>query len=71
MDAIAKRSFQKKTDGEICYHYWVIEYPVRPTSMGICKLCGCEREFANSFDDLRSSAFARRKPLEEHDLAET
>lgn len=30
-----------------CPHYWIIEVPRGPTSRGICKLCGKEREFDN------------------------
>jgi len=32
-----------------CRHYWIIESPKGPTSRGVCKLCGAEREFRNSF----------------------
>ena len=32
-----------------CPHYWLIEPPKGPTSMGICKLCGAIREFDNQF----------------------
>ena len=30
-----------------CIHYWIIETAHGPTSMGVCKYCGEEREFAN------------------------
>ena len=30
-----------------CAHHWMIESPTKPTSRGICKLCGAEREFRN------------------------
>jgi hypothetical protein len=30
-----------------CCHYWIIESANGPTSMGMCKLCGAEREFQN------------------------
>lgn len=30
-----------------CTHYWVIESPHGPTSMGACKLCGAVSEFSN------------------------
>jgi len=30
-----------------CSHYWIIEPPQGLTSMGVCKLCGEEREFKN------------------------
>lgn len=32
-----------------CRHYWVIESPNGPTSLGTCKWCGQLREFRNSF----------------------
>jgi hypothetical protein len=34
-----------------CRHHWRIEAPNGATSHGICKLCGEEREFANSSSD--------------------
>lgn len=34
-----------------CRHHWVIESPQGPTSMGMCKLCGAQREFSNSATD--------------------
>ena len=30
-----------------CTHYWVIESPQGPTSLGRCKLCGAVSEFSN------------------------
>jgi hypothetical protein len=30
-----------------CRHHWLIESPHGATSMGICKLCGAQREFRN------------------------
>jgi hypothetical protein len=32
-----------------CRHYWIIESPNGPTSRGVCKLCGAEKEFQNFF----------------------
>ncbi|MDE2765446.1 MAG: hypothetical protein OXI25_03320 [Chloroflexota bacterium] len=29
-------------------HHWLIESPNGPTSMGVCRICGAEREFKNS-----------------------
>lgn len=34
-----------------CRHYWIIESPNGPTSRGVCKLCGAEKEFRNSFPE--------------------
>lgn len=28
-----------------CCHYWIIETPNGPTSRGVCKFCGAEKEF--------------------------
>ena len=30
-----------------CCHYWIIERSQGPTSWGVCKFCGEEREFDN------------------------
>ncbi|MBM3157523.1 MAG: hypothetical protein FJ004_09615 [Chloroflexi bacterium] len=30
-----------------CSHYWIIEAPKGPTSMGRCKYCGTVSEFSN------------------------
>ena len=30
-----------------CVHHWVIETPNGPTSRGVCKKCGWERNYAN------------------------
>ena len=35
-----------------CAHYWVIESANGPTSRGVCKFCGEQREFRNSWYDL-------------------
>ena len=32
-----------------CRHYWRIESPKGPTSRGVCKLCGEEKDFYNSW----------------------
>ena len=31
----------------LCQHHWLIESPNGPVSMGVCRLCGAEREFHN------------------------
>ena len=38
---------RKRTDEAHCVHYWVIETPRGPTSTGVCKYCGAEKEFKN------------------------
>jgi len=32
------------TKGKCC-HYWIIETPEGPTTMGVCQFCGEEKEF--------------------------
>ena len=34
-----------------CKHYWKIESSNNPTSIGVCKYCGAEKEFLNSLPD--------------------
>ena len=34
-----------------CNHHWLIEPAIGPTSKGVCKLCGAEKEFNNIIDD--------------------
>ena len=34
-----------------CRHYWTIEPADGPTSRGVCKVCGEEKEFLNSWSD--------------------
>jgi len=62
-----------------CRHHWLIESPHGATSMGICKLCGAQKEFRNSahgwlwedepFSELSRGRWARfqdpRAPLTE------
>lgn len=33
-----------------CSHFWIIEPPNGPTSIGVCKWCGEVAEFENGFD---------------------
>jgi hypothetical protein len=39
-------------DAPSCRHHWLIEAPQGSTSKGICKVCGENREFRNSSDDI-------------------
>lgn len=34
-----------------CRHYWMIEGARSPTSRGVCKFCGVERQFHNSLPE--------------------
>lgn len=43
---------KKATKEGRCRHHWLIESPEGPTSLGICKLCGAQKEFRNSASDL-------------------
>ena len=37
-------------EGSLCVHHWILGNPDGPTSMGSCKICGLEKEFANFFE---------------------
>jgi hypothetical protein len=39
-----------KVEGNLCVHHWIIGNPEGPTSMGTCKICGVDKEFANFFE---------------------
>ncbi len=39
---------EKITARGTCCHYWKIEEAQGPTSRGVCKLCGMEKEFLNT-----------------------
>ena len=48
-----------------CPHHWLIETAVGPVSKGVCRLCGEERAFDNSPNELNHWAeLARQKRLE-------
>ena len=34
-------------------HYWIIERPKGPTSIGVCRFCGSAKEFDNFGPDFR------------------
>jgi hypothetical protein len=34
-----------------CVHHWVIEPPAGASSLGVCKVCGAQREFQNYVGD--------------------
>ena len=36
-----------------CHHYWIIESAGGRTSKGVCKLCGTEKKFYNSWPYLK------------------
>ncbi|MFH1140799.1 MAG: hypothetical protein V1724_03815 [Chloroflexota bacterium] len=35
----------------LCRHYWVIDSAGGPTSKGVCRLCGVQRQFKNYLED--------------------
>ena len=54
---------KKRTNGERCRHYWLIETPNGATCKGICRFCGEEKEFASSWEGLMSMNI-KNKPVE-------
>ena len=49
-DAV-KDVFEEHLVKDECCHYWILEMANGPTSKGVCKFCGAEREFLNSLPD--------------------
>ena len=54
MEYKLKEEPEKPAKESNCRHYWVIEDAGGPTSRGVCKFCGAEKEFLNSWPDSRS-----------------
>ena len=44
-----KEKTEEHVAQEECRHYWIIESADGPTSKGVCRFCGAEKEFFNSF----------------------
>ncbi len=40
----------EKVSSTSCIHHWIIESPNGASSMGVCKICGMEKEFRNSYE---------------------
>ncbi len=40
----------EKEGADQCHHHWLIDAAGGPTSKGICRVCGAERQFKNSLD---------------------
>jgi hypothetical protein len=53
MEYKLKEEPEKAAKESNCRHYWVIEDAGGPTSRGVCKFCGAEKEFLNSWPDSR------------------
>lgn len=49
-----------------CPHHWIIETSAGSTSKGVCRLCGEERDFANSPDVNHWTVVANKKRLEQN-----
>ncbi len=45
--AVPEHEKRKAESPPGCTHYWIIETPLGPTSMGVCKLCGAVSQFQN------------------------
>jgi hypothetical protein len=39
-----------KVEKAACAHFWVVEPPSKPESLGVCSLCGDEKLFPNHDD---------------------
>ena len=51
MGEVAVSTLDEVAAQPTCRHHWLIESPHGATSMGICKLCGAQKEFRNSAGD--------------------
>ena len=70
-DVVEELESSSQTSGEVendssCTHHWVIDSPNGATSKGLCKVCGIEREFRNSYEysswqGLKSAQYVRKK----------
>ena len=50
-----------------CPHHWIIETSAGSTSKGVCRLCGEERDFANSPDEVNHwTVIANKKRSEQN-----
>ena len=55
MVAVTEKSIARE-DGQQpdqCPHHWVIEGAGGPTSKGLCRLCGADRDFKNYLEGAR------------------
>ena len=49
-------------DEPLCLHHWVIDKPAGPTSSGVCRMCGEQRQFPNYIE---GSAWGHEASLEQ------
>ena len=54
MGSKGRVALEKRAVDNGCSHYWTIESPNGPLSLGVCKRCGEIRHFKNSIADFRS-----------------
>jgi len=51
MVQIRENAIQELSPRIECRHHWIIESANGPTSWGVCKYCGTEKQFTNSLPD--------------------
>jgi len=51
MVQIRENAIQELSPRVECRHHWIIESANGPTSWGVCKYCGTEKQFTNSLPD--------------------
>ena len=49
----------------VCAHHWLIAEANGPPSVGVCKLCGDQREFRNAVPDAIDRAYQRRRGVKD------
>jgi len=65
-----KETTRKPGEDQECRHFWIIEGAQGPTSRGICKFCGAEKEFRNSWPPDSTYAGKSARVFELPDLLE-
>lgn len=60
-DRKVEESIKEHSIPKVCSHYWVIETCQGPTSHGVCKRCGEEKEFLNIIPEYSAPGPARDK----------
>ena len=49
----AVEAVEREEETRQCGHHWLIDSPGGPTSKGVCRLCGIERQFRNYLESAR------------------
>ena len=47
VESTDERTLAEITEESMCPHHWIIDSPAGPSSRGVCRLCGEERDFQN------------------------